>query len=263
MRWLFQQTGRRVLGLVEDAGYTVALWIETLRWTFTAGFFRLRAISDQLYICGVQSVIVTLIVGLFTGMIITLQMGLVLKQYQIHGFIGMVVMITMLKELGPFMCAFILAGRVGSAMSAELGTMAVSEEIDALKVMSINPVKLLVMPRFVALTLMAPILTIFADIVGVLGGSVVAKYRIGVSYTLYYKRIWEYLQDAPLSLLYGGMVKAMVFGMLISIIGCANGLRATRGAEGVGQASRRTVVDSFLLILILNYFMSSILNTYF
>lgn len=263
MRWIFQETGRRVLGLVGDAGYSVQLWLEAVFWSFAAGIFRLRAICDQLYICGVQSVVVTLIVGVFTGMIMALQTGLVLKQYQIQDMIGRVVLVTLLKELGPFMCAFILAGRVGSAMAAELGTMAVSEEIDALKVMSINPVKFLVMPRFIALTLMAPILTIFANVVGVIGGSVVAKYQIGVSYQLYYKRIWEYLEDANLSLLYGGVAKAMVFGMLISIIGCANGLRATRGAEGVGQASRRTVVDSFLLILILNYFMSSILNTYF
>ncbi len=263
MLGIFRTTGERILGLIEDAGYGVQLWCQSVVWTVLAGLFRVRAIFEQLYICGVQSVIVTLIVGAFTGMILALQTGLVLKQYQIQSFIGMVVMVTLLKELGPFMCAFILAGRVGSAMAAELGTMAVSEEIDALQVMSINPVKFLVMPRFIALTLVAPILTIFADIVGVIGGGMVAKYQVGVSYTLYYKRIWEYLEGAELSLIYGGLVKAMVFGMLISIIGCSNGLRATRGAEGVGRASRRTVVDSFLLILIFNYFMSSILNRYF
>lgn len=260
---IFHMTGARVLGLVEDAGYSVQLWLEAIMWSFAAGIFRLRAIGDQLYICGVQSVVVTLIVGTFTGMILALQTGLVLRQYQIQSFIGMVVMVTLLKELGPFMCAFILAGRVGSAMAAELGTMAVSEEIDALKVMSINPVKFLVMPRFIALTLVAPILTIYADIVGVIGGAVIAKYQVGVSYELYYKRIWEYLENADLTILYGGLAKAMVFGMLISVIGCSNGLRATRGAEGVGRASRRTVVDSFLLILIVNYFMSSIINRYF
>ncbi|MBI4614683.1 MAG: ABC transporter permease, partial [Planctomycetes bacterium] len=167
------------------------------------------------------------------------------------------------KELGPFMTAFILAGRVGSAMAAELGTMSVSEEIDALRVMSIDPVKYLVLPRVIALSLFAPILTIYANILGVVGGSVVALYQIDVEYAAYYNNLFDTLEQwRGMDLLYGGLLKSMVFGMTISLVGCSLGLRTTHGAEGVGQAARKAVVYSFLLILILNYIMSSLIERY-
>lgn len=259
----FAALGAGVLETVEDAGYACSLLFETLTVGLLSFFSRVGEFSKQLFVCGAQSMIVALIVGVFSGMIMALQTGLTLKQYQLQGFIGTVVLITLLKELGPFMCAFILAGRAGSAMAAELGTMKVSEEIDALRVMSINPVSFLVLPRVLAMALVAPMLTVYVDIVGVMGGAAVARYQIGVSYIQYYKNVWEYLDSAPLDVLYGGLVKALVFGLVIAAISCSNGLRATRGAAGVGEASRKSVVQSFLMILILNYFMSSIINRYF
>jgi phospholipid/cholesterol/gamma-HCH transport system permease protein len=169
----------------------------------------------------------------------------------------------MCKEVGPFMTAFILAGRVGSAMAAEIGTMKVSEEIDALEVMSINPVDFLVMPRIIALTLCAPVLTAYANFVGVIGGAVVAKYQIGVEYSIYFRNVITYMTLTDLTLIFGGLFKAMVFGIIIASVGCANGLKTDNGAEGVGIAARKTVVEAFLLILIFNYFMSSIIEKAF
>jgi phospholipid/cholesterol/gamma-HCH transport system permease protein len=161
------------------------------------------------------------------------------------------------------MSAFILAGRIGSAMAAELGTMKVSEEIDALEVMSINPVDFLVMPRIIALALVAPILTAYANFVGVLGGAVVAKYQIGVEYVVYFNNVINYMTLTDLTLIFGGIFKAMIFGIIIATVGCANGLKTENGAEGVGAAARKTVVDAFLLILMFNYFMSSIIEKTF
>lgn len=257
----FEALGASVMSAIEDAGHACTL-LARVAWSAPRVVLRPRAFIDQLYICGAGSLGVALIVGVFVGMIMALQTGLTLKRYQLESFIGTVVLITLLKELGPFMCAFILAGRVGSAMAAELGTMKVSEEIDALRVMSIDPVRFLVVPRVLALALVAPMLTIYVDIVGVIGGATVAEYQIGVSSAQYYDKVFEFLGNAELDLLYGGLAKAVVFGVLIAAIGCSNGLRTTRGAQGVGEASRKSVVQAFLMILILNYFMSSILNRY-
>lgn len=259
----FERSGRAVVDAVLDAGHACVLLADVLTWGLFAGVGRARLVFAQLYVCGAESLFVSLVVGAFSGMIIGLQTGLTLKGYSLEGVLGSVVLYTMLKELGPFMCAFIVAGRVGSAMAAELGTMKVSEEIDALEVMSISPTSYLVVPRVLALALVCPMLTIYVNVVGVIGGALVAKYQIGVSFVMYYDRVWDDLANADLVILYGGLVKAVVFGLVIAAISCSNGLRATRGAAGVGEASRKSVVQAFLLILVLNYFMSSIIHRYF
>jgi phospholipid/cholesterol/gamma-HCH transport system permease protein len=254
--------GDKFLNSLYHAGYTVTMLLEALYWMRSLGR-RARTVLMQLYICGVESVPVTLVVGIFTGMILSFQTGIVFKEYYLEEYLGLVVLVSVCKELGPFMTAFILAGRVGSAMAAEIGTMKVSEEIDALEVMSINPVDFLVMPRIVALALCAPILTAYVDLLGVLGGAVVAKYQIGVDYTIYFRNVITYMTLNDLTLIFGGLLKGMVFGVTIAALGCANGLRGENGAEGVGAAARKTVVEAFLLILMFNYFMSSIIEKTF
>jgi phospholipid/cholesterol/gamma-HCH transport system permease protein len=236
--------------------------LATCYWLHALGN-RTRSVLEQLYICGVQSVPVTMVVGIFAGMILSFQTGLVFRDYHLEEYLGLVVLVSMCKEVGPFMTAFILAGRIGSAMAAELGTMKVSEEIDALEVMSINPVAFLVMPRVLALALCAPILTAYVNFLGVLGGAVVGYYQVGVEYHVYFKNVITYMTLSDLTLIFGGLFKGMVFGITIATLGCANGLRADNGAEGVGVAARKTVVEAFLLILIFNYFMSSILEKIF
>jgi phospholipid/cholesterol/gamma-HCH transport system permease protein len=254
-------TGRLLKSMAVDAGYVVRLFFQTMRCLPFAPF-RSRAILRQVYITGVQSLPVTMLVGVFSGMILALQTGITLQQFHIERFLGTVVLLSMCKELGPFMTAFILSGRVGSAMAAELGTMSVSEEIDALRVMSIDPVKFLVLPRFLALVIFAPIITIYANILGVIGGGIVAKYQIGVEYVAYYDNLFDTLKVSDLSLIYGGVIKSMLFGMTIALVGCSLGIRATRGAEGVGEAARKSVVYNFMLILIFNYVLSSLIERY-
>jgi phospholipid/cholesterol/gamma-HCH transport system permease protein len=254
--------GNRIVEAIYHAGYTMCMLCEACYWLPSLGR-RVRSLLVQLYICAVQSVPVTLLVGVFTGMILSFQTGIVFRDYHLEEYLGLVVLVSLCKELGPFMTAFILAGRVGSAMAAEIGTMKVSEEIDALEVMSINPVDFLVVPRVVALALCAPILTAYVDFVGVVGGAIVAKYQIGVDYTIYFRNVITYMSLSDLTLIFGGLCKGMVFGIVIAALGCANGLRAENGAEGVGAAARKTVVEAFLLILMFNYFMSSIIEKVF
>ena len=254
--------GNRLTESISHAGYTVNMLFSVILRSISIGK-RFKSILEQIYISGVQSIPVILVVGVFTGMILSFQTGSVFKEYHLEEYLGLVVLVSMCKELGPFMTAFILAGRVGSAMAAEIGTMKVSEEIDALEVMSINPIEFLVMPRVIALALCAPVLTAYVNFVGVLGGAVVAKYQIGVEYSVYFRNILDYMMLNDLTLIYGGLVKGIVFGIIIAAVGCSNGMRTTNGAEGVGQAARKTVVHAFLLVLMFNYFMSSIIEKFF
>lgn len=213
-----------------------------------------------MFLCGVMSFPVVVLVAIFSGAVLTLQTGLTIRPYGIAYKIGAIVACSMVREMGPIMAAIILAGRVGSAMAAELGTMRASEEIDALYAMSIDPVRFLVMPRIVAMAVMAPVLTVLADLIGVLGGAVVAYYQVGVSYTLYFNEAQSSLVLVDLN---SSMVKAVVFGILIATVGCGRGLRAQASAEGVGRATKDSVVASFILILIFNYLITSIARHYY
>ncbi|BBM82252.1 MlaE family ABC transporter permease [Candidatus Uabimicrobium amorphum] len=255
-------TGRQIVEIFANMGFICRLFWATMK-CYKSLAFRGRVILDQFFICGIQSLPVTLIVGVFTGMILALQSGLILKDYRLENYIGVVILLTMCKEAGPFMTAFILAGRVGSAMAAELGTMKVSEEIDALEVMCIDPVEYLVFPRMVALAICAPILIVYVNLLGVLGGAVVAKYQIGLEPVIYFKRILIYMSTYNLTIVFAGLFKGIVFGFIITSVSCAYGLRARNGAEGVGEAARQSVVYIFLLVLISNYFMSALIERIF
>lgn len=244
--------GRYLLSLMRNTGRALAIFGEAVRW-LPACWQRRKEVIRQLYICGIKSFPVTSTVALFTGMILGLQTGLVLRDYGQQAQVGLLVAQTMCREMGPFMTALILAASVGSAIAAELGTMAVSEEIDALHVMSINPVRFLVMPRLLALLVMCPVLTVFTNVVGVLGGMLVAYTQLGVSPVAYYDSAINHLHNKEL---YVGLLKALVFGCLIATVSCYQGLATRNGAVGVGRATRRSVVHSFLLILICGYFIT-------
>ena len=204
----------------------------------------------QLYVTGIKSLGVISVVAMFTGMILALQTGLALREYGQEVNIGAAVMISMLREMGPFMTALILAASVGSAIAAELGTMVVSEEVAALEVMSISPVRLLVMPRLAAMMIMTPILTFYASMLGVIGGAFVGYSQLGVSVEAYMDNAMRFAQIKDL---YVGLFKALIFGIIITIIACHEGFSTTEGAVGVGRTTRRSVVISFLAILIVGY----------
>lgn len=241
--------GRRLLLQIRNAGRALYILAEALFW-ITAVFQRRKEVIRQLFLCGIKSFGVTSTVALFTGMILSLQAGLVLRDYGQQVQVGTLVSQTMCREMGPFMTALILAASVGSAMAAELGTMAVSEEIAALQVMSINPVRFLVMPRLVALLIMCPVLTVYTNIVGILGGMLVAFTQLSVSPTSYVDNALRHLHNKEV---YVGLLKALVFGAIVATVASYQGLTATNGAVGVGRATRRAVVHSFLLVLICGY----------
>ena len=209
----------------------------------------------QLYVTGIKSLGVISVVAAFTGMILALQTGLELRRFGLQSNIGTAVTVTMLREMGPFMCALIIAASVGSAIAAQVGTMVVSEEISALEIMSINPVRFLVMPRLVALAIMMPVLTIYTNILGIVGGAVVGSTQLEVSMQAYFDNARLYAANKDL---YVGLLKAFVFGVVIATTACHQGFSTTEGAVGVGQSTRRTVIISFLSILVLGYMLTRV-----
>lgn len=240
---------------IEGAGFTVHLLLRSLLG-LVALPKRFRFVLDQMFVTGVRPLPVTLFVAVFAGMILSLQTGIELRSTGTHTMIGNIIALSMCREMGPFITGVILAATVGSRMAAELGTMNVSEEITALEVMSIDPVRFLVMPRVVGLALMCPVLTVFANAVGILGGSIVAQVHLDISLPFYMNSVRETL-SAQTGLLpkdvWVGIFKALIFGITIAIVGCASGLRARGGALGVGSAVQSAVRNSILLIIVLGY----------
>lgn len=222
-----------------------------------------RAAVRQMYAHGVLAIPVVLLVAVFMGMIVSLQTGVALRDYGQEDLIGSVVATSMFREMGPFITAIILAATAGSACAAEIGTMKVSEEIDALHMMSIDPVRFLVVPRIAALAVMCVVLTLVTDVCGTAGGALVARSQLGVPFDTYMDAARASLgDDHVLGFLakdvYTGLVKAFVFGVLIGTVGCAEGLRTSGGALGVGRAVRAAVVASIVLVLVLGYYMTAL-----
>lgn len=249
---ILDRLGRSLVGLFSRSGEKVFLFFKTLALIHRIRF-RKKQIVDQMVFCGIDTIPVAIVVAAFSGMVIALQSGKELMRFQLQAQTGIIVAASMLREMGPVMTAVIVAGRVGSAMTAELGTMQVSEEIDALKVMDIDPVDYLVVPRFWGLILMLPLLTVFSDIVGLIGGSIVSNYKIGVSFHRFFDSAWSFLEVGDL---YTGLLKSVVFAATIATIACAEGFSARNGSKGVGLATTRTVVLSFLFILVFDYFIT-------
>ena len=246
--------GRYVLFACRNAGRAVLL----LYRGFLAMRFALtqrarQEIGMQMFVSGIKSLGVITVVAVFTGMILALQTGLSLRRFNQEEMIGTAVMVSMLREMGPFMTGLILAACVGSAMAAQLGTMVVSEEIAALEIMSIDPVRFLVMPRLVAMGVMAPVLTFYTCMMGVVGGGVVGMTQLGVSWDAYFENAIRWADNKDL---YVGLFKAFLFGVIITIVSCHEGFMTEQGAVGVGFATRRSVIVSFLMILIVGYFVT-------
>jgi phospholipid/cholesterol/gamma-HCH transport system permease protein len=250
-----------IINLIKEyiygAGYTLILLLKTVV-QIKSSFFKKNEIIHQMYIAGISSLFVVSIVAVFTGMIMGLNAGLGLKDFGAEGQIGLLLTITLTREMSPFMTALILSASVGSAIAAELGTMKVSEEIDALEVMSIDPVRYLVMPRVLGFSTMVPVLCVYSTILGIIGGAVVGHFQLGVDYQIYFNDVSARIASVPgLKDLYVGLFKGLVFGVIISIISCSHGLRTTNGAIGVGKATRESVVISFLVVIFFGYVMTA------
>lgn len=249
------QRGRSIDDVLQAAGFTVRLLLRTLASLHYLPR-RMRFTLDSAHVAGVRSLGVALVVAFFAGMILALQTGIELKRLGQSDLIGSILALSMCREMGPFITAIILAATVGSAIAAEIGTMKVSDEVTALDVMSIDPANFLALPRIVALTLMCPLLTSIADLVGIAGGAVVSHFHLGVTQQTYWVAVRESLTETERLLpkdVYVGVFKAFVFGMTISTVSCASGLRAEGGALGVGRAVQRAVMISIILIIVLGY----------
>ena len=234
------------------AGYTLDLFVRAIGQVAQIGRKR-RETIQQLNLCTFGSMPVVFITALFTGMIVSLQTGQVLRDFGQESTLGYIVTIGMCREMGPVFTCLSLAGLVGSTYAAEIGTMKVSEEVDALEVMSINPVYYLVMPRLIALSLAAVALTIYANVIGIAGGALVARSNFDVDFEVFVKNGRDALKMKDV---YGGLLKTFIFGTTIAVVACAQGLRAEGGPAGVGRATLKSVVISFMLILVFDYLLT-------
>jgi len=205
---------------------------------------------------GVDSVPVAFLTAMFTGMVLALQTFSVLQRFNAESFVGSLVALSMVRELSSVLSGLIVAGRAGSAMGAELGTMRVTEQIDALEVMATDPVHYLVVPRVWATTIMLPLLVVMGNFVGIAGGYLVAVVLMGANPVSYLDRTFQYME---MSDLFSGVIKAGVFGFLLAAIGCQQGFYTTGGAEGVGRATTSAVVVASIAILISDFFLTRLL----
>ncbi|MFH0946800.1 MAG: ABC transporter permease [Planctomycetota bacterium] len=257
---LLQFTGQFLRQSINGAGYTVQLFLSSVV-RMPRAVLRLRMLLDQMYTCGIKPLPVVVVVGVFTGIILAYQTGLELDRFGQREKIADIIGIVLCREMGPFITGIILTASVGAAMAAELGTMKVSEEIDAIECMSIDPIEFLVMPRILALALLAPILTFIGDVVGVIGGGFISESQLQIPWNLYIRGVVDSLSGSadvtglPKDL-FVGLGKAIVFGLTIATVGCSSGLRTSGGALGVGRATRGAVVVSFILIIVFGYFMT-------
>lgn len=238
---------------LDHAGFTLALLLNALGH-LTDVWRRGRAILTQMHVIGTQSLPIACFFLFLVGMVFSLQTGIELSRFGQTGLVGVIVSAAMVREVGPWMTAFVLVARVGSSMAAEVGTMKTAEEIDALEVMSINPVSFVVMPRIVGYSVMGPILTVIGTCVGIMGGAVVAMVQLNVPLS-------DFLLNAergaePLDI-YWGLLKSFIFSMAAAAVACASGMRTEGGAVGVGRASRNTVVIALTLTVFFNYLLTS------
>ena len=233
--------------------------LSLLYWVFVAPFqgemFKLGPVFRQMVAIGVRAAPMVALTACSVGVTLAMQAAHSLQQLGAEIYVPDLVMVTLLREMGPVLIAVIVIGRSGSAVAAELGTMKVSEEIEALEVMAINPISYLIVPRFLAMLVMLPALTILGDYVGVFGGWVVCRLALDFNTAGYVLRA---VQSADTWDLYSGMIKSVVFAWIVITIACNAGLHVEGGAEGVGQATTSSVVQALLAMLVTNAILTSI-----
>jgi len=241
-----------------------ALLARTLRSSVTRPFY-VRDFILQIDTIGVASISIVLLTGLFTGMVLALQAAVEMKQFGATIYIGRLVGASTVRELGPVLTALMVTGRAGSGMAAEIGAMKVTEQIDALNTIGVDPVRKLVVPRFLAGLLVIPMLTLVTDVVAILGGLLIAVVKLHLTFDLYMRSvylslaetgfIWRYV---PIDL-FNGLLKPIAFGGIMALTSCYQGLKTTGGTAGVGKAATRAVVSSSVIILAVDYFLTQIL----
>ncbi len=246
------RTGQHTLSVL-------ALFFETIFWVvvgpFKKKFTKREGIFHQMVFAGVDSLIIAFFVAFFTGIVIAMQSAYQLSRFGANIYVAPMVSVSLARELGPVLIALVVAGRVGAAIAAELGTMKVTEQIEALETMALNPVRFLVVPRFLALLIMLPCLVIFADIMGIFGGFLVGVFNLRLDPYRYITFSFQFMAWKDV---WTGLVKSVVFGITIAMIGCYMGLKTKGGAEGVGKSTTLSVVTSFILIILFDCILTGI-----
>ncbi len=249
--------GQIFLGALATVGRIVIFTTNSLRHCVLPPYY-LRLTGRQMVSIGYYSLPVVGLTALFTGMVLALQIYIGGSRFNAEGVVAAIVAIGITRELGPVLAGLMVAGRVGAAIAAEIGTMRVTEQIDALITLSTNPFKYLVAPRLIAGALTMPMLVLIADIIGVMGGYMLGINKLGFNATSYIKTTYDILE--PMDVV-SGLVKASVFGFLITLMGCYHGFYSRGGAQGVGQATTHAVVAASILIIFFDYLLSELFFT--
>jgi len=246
--------GRRVLNFFSFFSGLIRLSIQTLI-QIPARPYGAHRVFEQASKIGINSFPIVTLVAFFIGVIMALQTAYIMQKMSSEIYIASIVAVSLTRELGPVITALIVAGRSGAGITAELGTMAVTEQVDALQTLGSNPIKYLVVPRFLSLTVMLPVLTIFANAIGIYGGYLIGVYRLSIRSSLYMNMTFQTLVYKDL---YTGLIKTIFFGMIIAMVACYEGLNVRGGAEGVGKATTRSVVNTFILIIAADCFFTAL-----
>ncbi len=246
---LLASIGAAFLGFVAAAGRLVIFAGMALATAFSPPFYP-RSMLRQMVDIGYFSLPVVGLTAIFTGMVLALQSYTGFSRFAAEGAVATVVVLSVTRELGPVIAGLMVAGRVGAAMAAEIGTMRVTDQIDALTTLSTNPLRYLVLPRLIAGLVTLPLLVVVADIIGVFGGYLVGVYRFGFNPSAYLARTQQYLETSDVI---SGLIKAAAFGFIVALMGCYHGYYSRGGAQGVGQATTAAVVSASILILFFDY----------
>ena len=244
--------GRFAINFFRASGDLILFTWDTLIHCFKRPFYTSETIRMCIEI-GFYSLPVVALTTVFSGMVIAIQTYEAVSKFSAEGAVSMVVLVAVTRELAPVMAALMVAGRIGAAMAAEIGTMRVTEQIDALFTLRTNPIQYLIVPRVIAGVLMMPLLVLIGDAIGICGGYLVGVTKMDFNATTYLVNTWNYLKAMDII---SGLTKAAVFGFIIAILGCYNGFKSQGGAQGVGQATTNAVVSSSILILIFNYILT-------
>jgi phospholipid/cholesterol/gamma-HCH transport system permease protein len=251
----FESIGKGVIDSFSEIGETAMLCVDALSWLFRPPL-RPALILQQCEFIGVGSLFIVLLTGLFSGLVFALQSSFAFAKFNAESLVGATVVISLCRELAPVLTALMVTGRAGSAIATELGTMRVTEQIDALSTMAVSPIQYLVVPRVVAMTIVMPMLCMLFNMVGFLGAFVISVFQANINQGTFMGRIHQIVDFSDLA---GGLFKAAVFGFAMALIACQKGMNASGGSRGVGLAATATVVNSSVMILVLDYILTSIL----
>jgi phospholipid/cholesterol/gamma-HCH transport system permease protein len=255
MNQLFDRIGRAFIGLFEATGLWFRMLWRTITWAVRPPFEG-REWFRQMVRVGVDSIPVVFLTAMFTGMVLALQTYIGFQRVHAENFVGSVVALAMLRELSPVLVGLMVTGRVGSSMAAEIGTMRVTEQIDALEALATDPIHYLFVPRVIAGIVMLPFLVVLGDALGIGGGYLVAVKMMGANPVVYESNTYQYLQ---MNDIWSGLVKAAAFGLILTLTGCVRGFYTSGGAEGVGRATTAAVVNASLIILLSDFFLTKLL----